>query len=162
MTDAVTNINVGRKVSKGLHSLLMLFSVSLALVGVMAVWQSHSLASPPLPHLFSLHSWLGLAALALAAAQLLLGLAIFLFPCAASRLRAQYHHTHVFCGLAVLVLATAASVVGLTEEAVFSLASTYPQLPGKGILLNLTGIFLTLFTATVTFIATKSSFKPLD
>ena len=64
MTNAVTKITVGRKVSKGLHSLLMLFSVSLALVGVMAVWQSHSLASPPLPHLFSLHSWLGLTTLA--------------------------------------------------------------------------------------------------
>ena len=62
----------------------------------------------------------------------------------------------------LLVLATAASVVGLTEEALFSLASSYPLLPGKGVLLNLIGIFLTVFTATVTFIATKSSFKPLD
>ena len=49
-----------------------------------------------------------------------------------------------------------------TEEALFSLASSYPLLPGKGVLLNLIGIFLTVFTATVTFIATKSSFKPLD
>ena len=149
--------------TKAVHAVTMVVAAGAAVAGVWAVWESHALAQPePIPHLFSLHSWLGLAALALAAAQLLLGLAIFLFPCAASRLRAQYHHTHVFCGLAVLVLATAASVVGLTEEAVFSLASTYPQLPGKGILLNLTGLFLTLFTATITFIATKSSFKPLD
>ena len=95
----------------------MVVAAGAAVAGVWAAWESHALAQPePIPHLFSLHSWLGLAALALAAAQLLLGLAIFLFPCAASRLRAQYHHTHVFCGLAVLVLATAASVVGLTEE----------------------------------------------
>ena len=162
MTDAVTNITVGRKVSKGLHSLLMLFSVSLALVGVMAVWQSHSLASPPLPHLFSLHSWLGLTTLALMALQLLLGLSVFLLPCAPSRLRAAYHHLHVFCGLAFMVAATAASLMGLTEEAIFSLAASYSQLVGKGILLNCIGLFLTVFSACVIYIATKPSFKPLD
>ena len=137
-------------------------SVSVSVPGIWSVWESHSLAQPPIPHLFSLHSWLGLTTMVMMASQLILGLCIFLFPCAPSRLRAQYRHLHVFFGLGFLLLATAASLVGLTEEALFSLADQYPQLPGKGILLNLIGLFLTIFTSTVVFIATKQSFKPLD
>ena len=141
---------------------MMLVSVGLSLVGVMAVWQSHSLASPPLPHLFSLHSWLGLTTLALMALQLLLGLSVFLLPCAPSRIRAAYHHLHVFCGLSFIISATAASLMGLTEEAIFSLAASYSQLVGKGVLLNCIGLFLTLFSTCVIYIAVKPSFKPLD
>ena len=151
-----------RKTSKAVHALLMLLSLGAGVPGIWAVWESHSLAKPPIPHMFSLHSWLGLATLGLLASQFLLGLGIFLFPCAPSRLRGQYHHLHVFFGVTFLVLATAASVVGLTEEALFSLDSSYTLLPGKGVLLNLIGLFLTIFTVTVTFIATKSSFKPLN
>ena len=110
------NWPVCRKVSKALHSVVMLLSLGVSIVGVMAVWQSHALAQPPIPHMFSLHSWLGLATLVLVASQLLLGLFVFLLPCAPSRLRGQYHGLHVFFGLGFLILATAASVVGLTEE----------------------------------------------
>ena len=160
---AVVNIfSISRRTSKCLHSLTMFLSVAVAVPGIWSVWESHSLAQPPIPHLFSLHSWLGLSTMSLMAVQLLFGLVIFLLPCAPSRIRGQYHHVHVFFGLAFIILATAASLIGLTEEALFSLSSNYPKLPGKGILLNLIGLFLTIFTATVTFIATKPSFKPLD
>ena len=162
LKDSINHSYIFRKTSKAIHALLMLLSLGAGVPGIWAVWESHSLAEPPIPHMFSLHSWLGLTLLGLVALQLLLGVSIFLFPCASSRLRGQYHQLHVFFGLAFLVLATATSVVGLTEEALFSLASSYPLLPGKGVLLNLIGIFLTVFTITVTFIATKSSFKPLN
>ena len=140
----------------------MLSSLGLALVGVMAVWQSHALAQPPIPHMFSLHSWLGLTTLTFMALQLLLGLSVFLLPCAPSRTRAAYHHLHVFCGLAFIMSATATCLLGLTEEAIFSLAAAYTKLVGKGILLNLIGLFLTVFSSCVIYIAAKPSFKPLD
>ena len=151
-----------RKVTKAIHSLVMLLGLGVAVPGVWAVWESHSLAQPPIPHMFSLHSWLGLTTLVMMASQLILGLSIFLFPCASSRIRGQYRHTHVYFGLAFIIMATAASLIGLTEEAIFSLSSEYPHLPGKGILLNLIGIFLSIFTATVLYISTKQSFKPLE
>ena len=151
-----------RRSSKALHSVLMVVAVGLSIPGVWAVWQSHDLAQPPIPHMFSLHSWLGLLTLGLMGLQLLLGLSVFLLPCAPSRVRAGYHHLHVFCGLAVIVSATAAALMGLTEEAIFSLAASYTKLVGKGILLNCIGLFLTIFSVTVIFITTKPSFKPLD
>jgi len=153
---------ISRKVSKALHSVVMLCSVGVGVVGVMAVWQSHALAQPPIPHMFSLHSWLGLTTLIFMALQLLLGMSVFLLPCAPSRIRAAYHHLHVFCGLAFVMSATAASLMGLTEEAIFSLATSYTKLVGKGILLNCIGLFLTVFSTCVIYIAAKPSFKPLD
>jgi cytochrome b-561 len=51
----------------------------LACLGLKAVFDSHSYADPPIPHLYSLHSWMGLAAVALAVAQWLLGEPDFIF-----------------------------------------------------------------------------------
>ncbi len=45
----------------------------LACLGLKAVFDSHSYAEPPIPHLYSLHSWMGLSAVALAVAQWILG-----------------------------------------------------------------------------------------
>jgi len=153
---------LSRKKSKALHALVMLLALAAAIVGLWAVFDSHNLADPPIPNMFSLHSWVGISTMGFFAIQLLLGLLIFLFPCAPSRIRGYYHPLHVFFGLAMLASATAAALIGITEEALFSLPSSYPSLPGKGVLLNCLGMFLSSFTITVLFIATKSSFKQLD
>jgi len=157
----VTPQCINRRTSKALHALVMILALAAAIIGLWAVFDSHNLADPPIPNMFSLHSWVGISTIGLFAVQLLFGLLIFLFPCAPSRVRGYYHPLHIFFGLAMLASATAAAVIGLTEEALFSLPN-YSSLPGKGILLNCLGMFLTVFTITVMFIATKAGFKKLD
>ena len=137
----------------------MFLSVTVAVPGIWSVWESNNLAQPPIPHMISFHSWLGLMTISLMAIQQMFGFFIFLLPYAPGRIRGQYHPVHIFFGLTFFILATIVSLIGLTEEALFSLSSNYSKIPGKGLLLNLIGLFLTIFTFTVTFITTKLSFK---
>ena len=47
----------------------MACSTLLSWAGVKAAWDSHSLATPPVPHTYSLHSWCGILTLAAALLQ---------------------------------------------------------------------------------------------
>lgn len=50
-----------------------------------------------------------------------MGLLFFLFPVASAWLRASYLPVHVFCGLALLVMAIGTSLLGITEKLLFSI-----------------------------------------
>ena len=90
-----------------------------------AAWDSHSLASPPIPHTYSLHSWCGLLTIILATAQWILGLVTFLWPGLASHLRSFFLPVHIFVGLTIFILACATALMGITEKAIFSLGDQY-------------------------------------
>ena len=90
-----------------------------------AAWDSHSLASPPIPHTYSLHSWCGLLTISLATIQWTSGLVTFLWPGLASHLRSFLLPVHIFVGLTIFILACATALMGITEKAIFSLGDQY-------------------------------------
>ena len=90
----------------------------------------NSAAPAPVPHFYSIHSWLGLAAMAVFALQLLLGLFSFLLllccEAATAGFRARLVPVHAIFGSAAFTLAVASAVCGLTEKALFDLNVSYP------------------------------------
>lgn len=64
-----TQRNVRKRRLKLTHAGIMLFIVFLTVIALVAVFDSHNLASPPLPNMYSLHSWVGLTTVILFCCQ---------------------------------------------------------------------------------------------
>ena len=116
---------------KLVHSLLHLLAVPCIVLAFLAVWDYKSRAERPILHFYSIHSWLGLGAMALFSLQLLLGLFSFLLllscEAATAGFRARLVPVHAIFGTATFILAVAASVCGLTEKAFFQIGGNYTR-----------------------------------
>lgn len=111
--------NLQRVQQKTFHVVMHTVALSLAVLGVVAAWKSHSLKRPPTPNLDSIHSWLGLSTLGLAACQVLLGVAVYVFPHASSEARASFYQYHAALGGSVFVLAITTMLAGIQEKSSF-------------------------------------------
>ncbi|XP_059608769.1 transmembrane ascorbate-dependent reductase CYB561 [Phlebotomus argentipes] len=138
-----------------LHGLAFLATV----LGLKAVFDSHDLASPPIPNLYSMHSWLGLLAVILFSAQYLVGFISFLAPGLSQPLREKIMPYHVLFGLYGFVAAAATALLGFSEKIFFTLKSDYANLPAQGILVNFIALFVILFAGLVVYLATESRYK---
>lgn len=140
----------------GLQGLVLIFTG----VGLKAVFDSHNFnAHGPVKNLYSLHSWLGLAAVILFALQWVMGFVTFLLPWCGSGIRAFFKPIHVYFGTAIYLLAIATALTGMTEKAHFVLENNYQNSPPEGILINVLGLFLVALAMTVTFIVVNPNYK---
>lgn len=64
-----TQRNMRKKNLKLIHAGIMLFIVVLTVIALVAAFDSHNLASPPIPNMYSLHSWVGLTSVILFCCQ---------------------------------------------------------------------------------------------
>ncbi|KFW62923.1 Cytochrome b561, partial [Pygoscelis adeliae] len=108
-----------KRSTKVLHALLHGLALVIALVGIIAVFESHR--TKGIPDMYSLHSWCGMAAFVLYLLQWLLGCGFFLLPGASFSLRGWYKPQHVFFGIALFVLSIAACLLGITEMLLFNI-----------------------------------------
>ncbi|XP_043210944.1 transmembrane ascorbate-dependent reductase CYB561-like isoform X1 [Amphibalanus amphitrite] len=146
------------------HALLNLTSLLLVLIGLKAVFDSHDLASPPIPNLYSLHSWVGLCAVLLFAMQWIVGFVSFLAPGLSGSLRARYLPWHQFFGMAIFVTACGAAIMGLMEKAFFALnpknnEQPYSKLPPEAYLINFVGLLLAVFCCLVVFLLSHGGYR---
>ncbi|XP_031731688.1 lysosomal membrane ascorbate-dependent ferrireductase CYB561A3 isoform X2 [Anarrhichthys ocellatus] len=136
---------------KLLHATVMLLALILSVVGLCAVFDFHN--TKKIPNLYSLHSWIGIAATALFAIQWVVGMAGFLLPCSPMSLRALLKPVHVWMGGSILWLSIAACISGINEKLFFVLQGSanqaYAALPPEAVFANVLGVLIVAFGLVV-------------
>lgn len=152
-----------KKKLKIIHMLMHLGAFIFSVIGLVAVFDSHNLAQKPIANMYSLHSWLGLSVVILFACQWVSGLLTFLFPGLRPSFRAAYLPVHQFFGLVIFMGAICASLLGLTEKAIFALnygtGPKYSDFPSEGILVNVIGLLLLFFAGMVVYLTSNPHFR---
>lgn len=132
-----------------------------AVVGLVAVFDAHNSSVPPRPNLYSLHSWIGLSAVILFAAQYLFGFVFYMYPTMSQSLRVSFMPLHVFFGTFGFIMCMAAALMGITETVTTGVPD-FAELPAVVQLFNLLGVSVAIFGGLVVFLLTDSRFKRLS
>jgi cytochrome b-561 len=149
----------GRKRSLKLtHAVIHGFALGFTIIGLVAVFHSHNYAKTPIPNLYSLHSWVGLAAVIIFGCQYVTGFVCFLFPMLKQQTRALFMPLHVFFGLLGFVLGVASTLMGISEKAFFAIKD-YDQFPTHAALVNTLGILVTIYGSLVVYLVTEPNYK---
>lgn len=131
-----------RSAKKAVHLLLHLVALTFAAVGLYAAFKFHN--DVGLPDIRSLHSWLGIATIALYGLQWLMAFVYFVFPGAVMTMRADYAPWHIFFGLAIFLMAICTAETGLAK-----FVSAFIAYPGEVFVVNFTGIAILMFGVAV-------------
>ncbi|CAO2205417.1 unnamed protein product [Urochloa humidicola] len=147
---------------KKAHMALHAAGLAAGVLGVYAVFKFH--VESGIPNLYSLPSWVGLAAISLYAAQWAAGFLAFFFPGASppTRRRALLPW-HAAAGILVLSLAVAAAQMGFLEKLTFLQGPPLrlPKYGAEAMLVNFTALAVLLLAVAVVLATTTSSYSAI-
>ncbi|XP_043085592.1 plasma membrane ascorbate-dependent reductase CYBRD1 [Puntigrus tetrazona] len=147
-----------KQMMKLIHAGLNVLAFFLAVISVVAVFDFHNAKN--IPNMYSLHSWIGLAAVILYPAQIVIGIAVYLIPVTPVYVRAALMPIHIYSGLFIFTSGIATALMGITEKLIFSLKSPgYKDSPPEAVLVNVLGLLIVAFGGLVLWIATRPSWK---
>ncbi|XP_056145038.1 plasma membrane ascorbate-dependent reductase CYBRD1 [Lampris incognitus] len=150
--------NWSKLTMKFIHAGLNLLAFIFAVISLVAVFDFHNTAA--IPNMYSLHSWVGLAAVILYCLQLVLGLGMYLIPITPVSWRAMFMPLHVYSGLFIFASVIATALMGITEKLIFGLKDPkYKDSPPEAIFVNFLGVLMVVFGALILWIATRKSWK---
>ena len=133
-----------RAAAKRLHGALHGLSAACIALGLLAVFQSHNLKRPkPIPNLYSAHSFLGLAAVALFGLQALAGFWAYALQAASPERRRALLPVHRALGYCAWALGIVALATGIQEKQGFSMGDD-PYAPS----VRIAGLVLLALAAT--------------
>ncbi|MFT7808177.1 hypothetical protein Z043-104963 [Arapaima gigas] len=143
---------------KFIHAGLNTLAFIMAAISLVAVFDFHNAQN--IPNMYSLHSWVGLAAVILYGLQLLLGVCVYLLPITPVYLRVAIMPLHVYSGLFIFTIVIATSLMGITEKLIFGLKDPkYKDSPPEAIFVNVLGVLITVYGALILWLATRPSWQ---
>ncbi|KAG3274699.1 plasma membrane ascorbate-dependent reductase CYBRD1 isoform X1 [Ictidomys tridecemlineatus] len=143
---------------KSIHAGLNGVATILAVIALVAVFDFHNAQN--IPNMYSLHSWVGLAAVICYVLQLFTGFFIFLLPWAPPSLREFVMPIHVYFGLFLFGTTIATALMGVTEKLFFVLKDpAYHSFPPEGVFVNTLGLLILLFGALIFWIVSRPQWK---
>ncbi|CAM1297621.1 Uncharacterised protein g1877 [Pycnogonum litorale] len=146
--------SMDKKIVKCLHFAVNLVSLILGVVGLIAVFEFHNRHG--FKNLNTLHSWLGIIVFALFGCQLIGGFASFLFPGLNMILREVILPVHKRIGVIIFAMSIAVCVTGLTQKAIWILATSNPKdHVAERNLVNVAGIFLFSFSGIIGYLVSR-------
>ncbi|XP_050316124.1 putative transmembrane ascorbate-dependent reductase CYB561 homolog isoform X2 [Anthonomus grandis grandis] len=162
-SQAILIYRTGRYMSKKklklLHAGIHLLAFILSVIGLKAVFDSHNLATPPIPNLYSLHSWIGLLTVIIYTIQFLAGFISFLYPGLSSSMRKTMMPVHIVFGTITFIMGLISVMTGLTEKALFTLSNDYSRFIPEAFVFNFMGLITTFYGLLVLYLVTDLSYK---
>ncbi|XP_067933778.1 transmembrane ascorbate-dependent reductase CYB561-like [Watersipora subatra] len=145
-----------KKYVKLLHMGMQLAALTLAVVGLKAVFSAH--ADAGYANLYSIHSWIGIITVTLFGLQFVLGFVFYLFPGLSDELKTWYMSAHRYWGVAIFVMATATALIGTMEEASFKIRD-YSSRTDQTYVVNFMGLSLLVYGLLITYLVTKPEYE---
>ncbi|KAE9552593.1 hypothetical protein FO519_004210 [Halicephalobus sp. NKZ332] len=155
--------NFPKQKTKLIHMLLQLVAGILSIFGLLFAFDSHNFAKPPIPNLYSLHSWMGISAVLLFVGQWIGSFFVYWLPYSSLELRQRIMPIHRFSGVANFVLVLCSAMLGYSEKAAWMSTKNAPPYSATLIVANLFGLSMALYGITVLLVVTTPSWirKPL-
>lgn len=147
-----------KKVLKLTHALLHCLAFILSVISLKAVFDSHNYGEPPIPNLYTLHSWIGLVTIILFTYQFASGFLTFLFPGLSKNLRACYLPFHTYFGATIFTMVIVTAMLGLAEKAIWAVPN-YSSMGGEAVLVNFIGVILLSFGLLVLYLVYNPTYK---
>ncbi|KAL4617451.1 cytochrome b ascorbate-dependent protein 3-like [Arapaima gigas] len=149
---------------KLLHATLLLLALLMSVLGLNAVFDFHDTLR--IPHLYSLHSWIGISAAALFTVQWVLGLAAFILPCSPLGFRKLLKPIHTWMGSVLFVLSIVSCISGINQKLFFvfegNSTQMYSSLPPEAVFANSLGVLIVVFGSVVLNILSSQKWEQAE
>jgi len=148
--------------SKLLHTMFHFMAIPCIVIGFIAAWDYHALhPDKAIPHLYTIHSWMGLATMGLFLLQFVSGVFSFLLllccSSATASCRSSMVPVHSTLGTTTFLMAIATCIAGITETALFKLNETGLNNVGKEVITELGQFYMYNFSEEAIFLNTMGA-----
>uniref|UniRef100_A0AC34QQ11 Cytochrome b561 domain-containing protein n=1 Tax=Panagrolaimus sp. JU765 TaxID=591449 RepID=A0AC34QQ11_9BILA len=149
---------VPKKFTKLIHGSFQAITVILSFCGLLFAFDSHNFKNPPIPNLYTLHSWIGLSTVIVFALQWIAGFVFYFLQFASLDLKRRLMPIHRMFGIIIFTLVFASTMLGYSEKAAF-MSAVAPAYSAHLTIANCFGLSLAIYGCTVLLVVINPSWR---